>query len=500
MTKNSAYPQLESLFARLSTLDQATGFLQWDMATVMPDGGAASRGDQMATLKSLSHAMLTDRKVGELLDEAADEPLDDWQSANLREMRRDWLHAAAVPTDLVERLSKAGSACEMIWRQARPASDFARVKESLQAVLDLTREVAAIKSQALSLSPYDALLDQYEPGGRSADIEVLFADLADFLPGFMRDSLAVQPTAPALPQGPFPRSAQKQIGLQLMTTLGFDFDHGRLDESLHPFCGGTPDDVRITTRYNEDSFIPSLFGVIHETGHALYEQGLPTAWRHQPVGRARGMSLHESQSLLMEMQACRSRAFFHHLAPHLAEAFGGGDQWQPDHLFDSTMRVKPDFIRVDADEVTYPAHVILRFTLERALIDGSLALADLPAAWNELMQDLLGITPPNDRLGCLQDIHWYDGAFGYFPTYSLGAMTAAQLFAAARRVLPDLDTDLAEGRFAPLLGWLRTHVHGQASLLDNRALLIAATGSPLDTSFFKDHLRRRYLSEPVTPS
>jgi len=500
MTKNSAYTQLEARFARLSHLDQATGFLHWDMATVMPDGGAASRGDQLATLKSLSHALLTEKSVGELLDAAAAEPLDNWQAANLREMRRDWLHAAAVPTDLVEKLSKASSACEMIWRQARPRSDFAQVKESLQAVLDLTREVARIKSQALSLSPYDALLDSYEPGGRSAEIEILFADLAGFLPGFLQEALAAQPPAPTLPKGPFPRGAQKDIGLGLMATLGFNFDHGRLDESLHPFCGGTPDDVRITTRYSEDSFIPSLFGVIHETGHALYEQGLPAAWRHQPVGRARGMSLHESQSLLMEMQACRSRAFFRHLAPLLERGFDGSDPWQPDPLFDATMRVKPDFIRVDADEVTYPAHVILRFNLEKALIDGSLVLDDLPAAWNEGMRDLLGITPPDDRRGCLQDIHWYDGAFGYFPAYSLGAMTAAQLFAAARRALPDLDADLAQGRFAPLLGWLRTHVHERASLLDNRALLTEATGSPLDASFFKDHLRRRYLPGGALPS
>jgi carboxypeptidase Taq len=392
----------------------------------------------------------------------------------------------------VEQLSRAGSACEMVWRKARPAADFKQVIGPLTTLLDLTREVAEIKSQALCVSPYDALLDQYEPGGRSADIARIFADLADFLPGFMSEVLNRQGAAPAAPEGPFPQAAQKAIGLEMMKTLGFDFEHGRLDESLHPFCGGTPDDVRITTRYDEGDFITSLFGVIHETGHALYEQGLPRQWRHQPVGRARGMSLHESQSLLMEMQACRSRHFFRFAVPRLAERFGRAG-WDGDSLYDATMRVEPGFIRVDADEVTYPAHVILRFRLEQALLSRELAVADLPAAWNEGMEKLLGIAPPDDRLGCLQDIHWYDGAFGYFPTYTLGAMTAAQLFDAARRALPDLEGDLAGGRFAPLLAWLRENVHRKASRHSTDELLRQATGKPLDAAIFKAHLRQRYL-------
>jgi carboxypeptidase Taq len=493
MKHQPAYRKLESLFARLSHLDQATGFLQWDMSAVMPEGGAASRGDQLATMKSLSHEMLTAPATRELLDAAAGEELDPWQRANLDEMRRDWLHAAAVPTMLVESLSKACSACEMTWRKARPQSDFALVAEPLDHVLALTREVARIKSDALGVSPYDALLDQYEPGGRSAEIEALFADLAAFLPGFLNEILSRQRPAPALPCGPFPVASQKALGLEMMRALGFDFAHGRLDESLHPFCGGTPDDVRITTRYDENNFLPSLFGVIHETGHALYEQGLPPDWRHQPVGRARGMSLHESQSLLMEMQACRSPAFFRFLAPRLAAEFGGSG-WDADELFAATMRVKPDFIRVDADEVTYPAHVILRFTLEKALIAGEIGVRDLPAAWNQGMRDLLGVTPPDDRLGCLQDIHWYDGAFGYFPTYSLGAMTAAQLFDAAAREIPNLGEEIAQGRFGPLLGWLRGKVHGEASRLSADELLRQATGRPLDAEIFKAHLRRRYLN------
>jgi len=493
MTSNTAYARLESRFAKLSHLDQAAGFLHWDMSTVMPDGGAESRGEQLASLASLGHDLLVAPDVADWLKAAEQEGLEDWQAANLHEMRRDWLHASAVPAELVETLSRAGSACEMVWRKARPAADFGLVAEPLGTLLDLTRQMAEIKSQALGVSPYDALLDQYEPGGRSADIARVFADLADFLPGFLAEVLKRQGPAPASPKGPFPQAVQKAIGVEMMKALGFDFEHGRLDESLHPFCGGTPDDVRITTRYDEKDFITSLFGVIHETGHALYEQGLPKEWRHQPVGRARGMSVHESQSLLMEMQACRSRAFFRFITPKLAQQFSRPG-WEADGLYNATMRVEPGFIRVDADEVTYPAHVILRFRLEQALIAGELKIADLPAAWNEGMEELLGIVPPDDRLGCLQDIHWYDGAFGYFPTYTLGAMTAAQLFDAARKALPDLESDLAAGRFAPLLGWLRQNVHGKASRYSTDELLRQATGKPLDAEIFKAHLRARYAS------
>jgi carboxypeptidase Taq len=282
--------------------------------------------------------------------------------------------------------------------------------------------------------------------------------------------------------------------VRLMERIGFDFDHGRLDISLHPFCGGTPDDVRITTRYEEDDFDRALQGVLHETGHAMYERGLPEAWRRQPVGRARGMSLHESQSLLVEMQVCRSREFQVFAAPILRAVFGAdGPAWAADNLYRLGTRVERSLIRVDADEVTYPAHVILRYRLERALLAGELALKDLPVAWNDGMRALLGIVPPDDRLGCLQDIHWFEGAFGYFPTYTLGAMTAAQLFAAAKRADPAILPGIEKGAFAPLMAWLRANVHAKASRFTTAEIITAATGRPLDPAVFERHLRARYL-------
>lgn len=494
----SAYGALEKRFRRLNLVRDSVGLLQWDMAAMMPNGGAAVRGEQLATLKVIIHEQITDPAMGDLFAAAneAAPALDEWRRANLREMRRAWVHATAVPADLVEALSRAVSECEMRWRDARPANDFKGLLPGLRRVLDLTREVSRVKAQHLKVSPYDALLDEYEPGGSSAEIDRVFDDLAKFLPGFIDAVLAKQAKEPAaLPlEGPFPAEQQRTLALKLMAQLGFDFAHGRLDTSHHPFCGGVPDDVRLTTRWDEGDFLSGLMGVLHETGHALYERGLPKNWRHQPVGEARGMSLHESQSLLVEMQACRSREFIGYLAPLAAATFGGsGPAWTADNFRRIYGKVERSLIRVDADEVTYPAHVILRYRLEKALIAGDLDLADLPGAWNEGMRELIGIVPPDDRDGCLQDIHWPGGAWAYFPTYTLGAMTAAQLFDAATRADPSIRPAIASGDFAPLMSWLRANVHEKGALLPTRDLLVAATGRPLDPAIYKAHLKRRYL-------
>jgi carboxypeptidase Taq len=496
----SAYGTLERRFARIAAISDALGILQWDTETQMPVGAVEGRAEQLATLRVISHELLTVPEMGDRLDaaEAEADGLKDWQRANLREMRRAYIHATAVPPDLVEASSKAISRCEMVWRDARPAGDFALLLPSLAEVLKYQREIAAAKAAALGVSPYDALLDTYEPGGRSERIDALFADLKAFLPGFLGEVLERQRRRPEiLPlEGVFPVETQRALGVRLMQAVGFDFQRGRLDVSLHPFCGGATGDVRITTRYDEDDVTKALMGVLHETGHALYEQGRPPEWLGQPVGDARGMSLHESQSLIIEMQACRSRAFLEFLAPLLAESFGGrGPAWEADNLHRLYTRVEPGYIRVDADEVTYPAHVLVRYELEKALIHGDMALADLPAAWNDGMQAMLGVKVPNDRLGCLQDIHWPGGAWGYFPTYTLGAMTAAQLFAAARQADPEVLPGIERGDFKPLTTWLRANIHTKGSLLTGDELLTEATGRPLDAAIYKNHLKRRYLDE-----
>ena len=492
------YRKLEERFRRIGALRDAEAMLRWDLATMMPKGGARSRGDQLATLQALRHGLLTAPEMRDWLAEAeADVSLDAWRRANVREMKRRWAHATALSEPQVEALSRATTVCETAWRGARADDDFAAVLPAFAQLLALVREAAAAKAERLGLSAYDALLDEYEPDGRAEDIDGVFADLAGFLPDLLPRVMERQASMPRPLEvpGPFPPDKQRSVAIRFMELLGFDFHHGRLDVSLHPFCGGTPDDVRITTRYDQADFSSALMGVMHETGHALYERGLPAAWRGLPVGEARGMMLHESQSLLMEMQVCRSRPFLAFAAPLLREELGGnGPAWQADNLHRYYTRVEPGPVRVEADEVTYPAHVILRYNLERAMISGDLDPSDLPGAWNDGMRTLLGITPPNDRLGCLQDIHWYDGAWGYFPTYTLGAVAAAQIFQAAVAAEPAIPDGIARGDFAPLTGWLRANVHGQGSRLSARELLTEATGRPLDPEAFKAHLHRRYLA------
>jgi carboxypeptidase Taq len=490
-----AYRALEGRFKQLADIRGALAILNWDRQTMMPAGGNGVRADQIATLEQLAHERLTSAKTGDLLDQAEQQAdaLDPWQAANLREMRRSYVHATALPPELVAALARATAEAEMIWREARAEADFSRLRPALAEVLRLTREEAAAKAEVLGLTPYDALLEGYEPGLTAAEIDRLFAPLAAFLPDFLEQVLARQ--VPPLPlSGPFPAARQKALGERLMAALGFDFDHGRLDESAHPFCGGVADDIRMTARYDETDAASGLMAVLHETGHALYNAGLPKAWRGQPVGRPRSLAVHESQSLLIEMQVCRSRAFLGYLSPLLAATFGGdGAALAADNLYRRAIRVERSLIRVDADEVTYPLHIILRYRLEPALLAGDLPLADLPGAWNEGMRELLGVAPPTDREGCLQDIHWPGGAVGYFPCYTLGAMTAAQLSEALRAALPGLDALVAEGDFRPLLAWLRANIHEQGSLLDTRTLLTRATGRPLEPQPFLDHLQSRYL-------
>ena len=333
----TAYRELEQRFRRLGAIEQAISVLHWDTAAIMPAGGAAARAEQLATLRLIAHQHLVASEIEALLAEAdaASDELGEWQRANLREMRRRWLHATAVPGALVEAESRACSECEAVWRRGRLENDFAAVLPGLERIIHIEREIAAVKAERLGKSSYEALLDQYEPDASVAEIDRLFDEIAEFLPDLIEAALSRQAALPSAPVcGPFPIETQRRIAMRLMERIGFDFAHGRLDISAHPFCGGTPEDVRITTRYDEDDFARALMGVLHETGHALYQRGLPAEWRLQPVGRARGMAMHESQSLLLEMQVCRSRAFLTYAAPIIRKAFGGdGPEWEVEALY-----------------------------------------------------------------------------------------------------------------------------------------------------------------------
>lgn len=496
----TAYQDLETIFSRWIVLQDVGGLLGWDMETMMPPGSVEGRSEQLATLEDLRHEILTAARVGDLLDAAEAEAggLDEWQQGNLGEMRRAHARASAIPSDLVVANAKATATCQHAWQSARKENDFAAVQDKLAEVVRLQREIGAAIGSVLGVSPYDALLDQFEPGSNESEIDRLFQPLRDALPGILSAALERQRREPAAiaPDGPFARDRQEELCRLLLERVGFDFEHGRLDVSAHPFSGGAYGDVRVTTRFTDDEFLSASMATIHEGGHALYEQGRPSEWRNQPVGQARGMGVHESQSMIIELQAGRCDPFVDYLAKQARDIFGGeGEAWTAGNMRRLVRKVEPGFIRVDSDELTYPAHILVRHGIEKALISGDLAVADLPGAFNEAVAGLLDLDVPDDRHGCLQDIHWYGGAYGYFPMYLMGAMIAAQLFEAAVAASPEILPALGSGEFAPLVGWLRSNIHSKGSLLDRDALVAGATGSPTGAAAYLRHLDRRYVGD-----
>ncbi|WP_429101716.1 carboxypeptidase M32 [Aeromonas rivipollensis] len=490
-----SYQKLEQHQQQLHRLSHLSAICGWDQAAMMPEGGNEARAEAMAELGVLIHGKRTAPELGDWIAKAESEPLDAIQRANLAEIKRHWQDASLLPSELVEALSLAGSKCEHAWRRQRKENDWAGFAPNLEEVVRLSREVASLRAEALGVRPYDAMLALYEPGMTSERLDQIFGDLTSWLPGLIQQVSEQQKRDTILiPQGPFPIATQQALGQEVMGLLGFDFAHGRLDVSSHPFCGGVPTDVRITTRYNEDEFVSSLMGIVHETGHARYEQGLPRHLLGQPVAEARSMGIHESQSLFCEMQLGHAPAFLSLLAPRIRAHFGEQAALAPANLEKLYNRVEPGFIRVDADEVTYPAHVILRYELERDLIEGRIEVADIPALWDAKMQQWLGLsTQGNYQNGCMQDIHWTDGSFGYFPSYTLGAMYAAQLRFALERELGDMGQLIEAGRLPEIFDWLGRHIWSQGSLHSTDELIRRATGEALNPQWLRKHLEQRYL-------
>lgn len=495
MTTTPAYTELCRIHSRLHRYNHLAAIVGWDRNAMMPPKGNEARAAATAELNTLMHRLRTDQRLAEWLRAAGQEALDDSARANLREMRRDWRNANAVPESLVEAKTLAGARCEHAWRSQRPGNDWRGFLDNFREVVRLAREEAQRLADDTGLTRYDALMDVYEPGVRAAEIDRIFADVKTWLPDLIVRVQAKQRDETVIaPIGPFPIASQRVLSVTVMKLLGFDFNAGRLDESTHPFSGGVPEDVRLTTRYREDDFAQSLMGAIHETGHARFEQNLPRAWLGQPIGMARSYGIHESQSLAFEMQLARSRGFVGLLAPMLAAHFGDQPAFAADNLFRLWTRVTPGLIRVAADEMTYPAHIILRYEIERALVEGEIEAEDIPALWDDKMQTLLGLdTRGNFKDGCMQDVHWTEGAFGYFPSYTLGAMYAAQWFAAMRRAAPDLDPRIAAGDLVPVFEWLDDNIWSQASRWDTPELVHRASGETLNPAHLRAHLEARYL-------
>jgi len=496
----SPYEQLEQEFRRLHAFRGALSLLRWDAAVMMPRGSADVRGEQLAALETEHHALLTTPKVARLLEraEAAASQLDDWPLANLHEMRRQRDHAIATPPSLIARLAKATARAEVYWVEARKAGDFKILAPHLEEVVHLVRDKAALLGQARGLAPYDALVDGFTPGVTMADIDTIFKALSRKLPGLINQAIEVQAAhAPVPLAGKFTAARQRSLCVDVLKALGFPFDRGRLDESEHPFTEGVPGDIRVTTRFDLSDPFSGLLGAVHETGHAMYDLGLPVKWRDQPVGRDRGLALEESQSLLFEMNLCRSRSFVKYLRPLLEKYLQvSGPEWEEGNLYRHLIRVRRSTIRMDADELTYPVHIMLRYELEKKILEGSLPVADLPEAWNANLEQRLNIRPVSDVDGCLQDIHWAVGHFGYFPSYALGAVIAGQLNEAMRGARPALDEEIAAGQFGGVMDWLRDNVHGVGGRLPVQELMKQATGKPLTAAAYLRYLEAKYLESP----
>jgi carboxypeptidase Taq len=478
---------------RANVLASVISLLGWDEQVNLPPGAAERRAEQMALLAEMHHEEATDQRIGEALRalEAKGSAVSPDEQVLRSYSRRDYDRLTRLPADFVREKAKLDSAAYHGWAEARAALNFATFAPYLERQLALARREAELLGKA---DAYDHAIDKHDPGMTAARIRALFTELQrDLAPLARRIAGSPVQPRPDLLRG-FPLDEQRTFLREVSTSLGFDYNRGRIDVSLHPFCSGDGFDIRMTTRFDPDNPLDSLFSSIHETGHGLYEQGLPRAWIGTPLGEAVGMAVHESQSRLWENQVARSRAFWRFYEPKFRARFAsqlhGIDSEQ---LYLATNAVAPTLIRVDSDEVHYNLHIVLRFEIEQRLFRGELAVADLPAAWNALSRDLLGLTPTHDGEGCLQDIHWSGGAFGYFPSYCLGNMIAAQLWFAAQRALPGLEEDFASGKFGRLLDWLREKIHVRGRRFGTEELVQDVTGGELSPRHLIRYLEERYL-------
>lgn len=489
------YHELHNLFSRLSRFEHLFSIASWDMHTMMPAGGSKARSEALAELSVLQHKLLTTKKTSQLLDQAEHEMLGEVEQANLFEMRRHYKNSSEIPESLIKAKSLAGARCEYAWRLQRYANDWKGFIENFREVVNLSRAEAEIRSQANGISPYDTLLDIFEPGMRSHTLNIIFGDLKTWLPDLLDKILAKQKkTLVLLPKGSFSVEKQRYLGIKIMYLMGFDFNAGRVDVSSHPFCGGVSQDVRITTRYYENEFISALMALIHEIGHACYEQNLPTEWLGQPVALARSTAIHESQSLLFEMQLGRRKDFLKILLPLVIQQLGHQPALEEENFILLNQRINIGLIRVEADEVSYSAHIILRYEIEKLLIEREIEVEDIPALWNEKMFSYLGLnTVENYKNGCMQDIHWSIGSFGYFPNYTIGAIYSAQLFRSLIFDIPNLRSNIESGDLSALFKWLKVNIWSHGSRYTTDLLISKSTGEKLNPRYFREHLENRYL-------
>lgn len=498
------YHELRTLLAQTATLGSVGSLLGWDQETYMPAAASHHRAAQLEMLAALVHERRTSPRVGELLAACESngvlgkDPASP-DAANIRRMRRDYDRATKLPKELVAELAKTASLAQEAWKEARSKDDFSLFRPWLERMMELTRRKAECYGTPPGGELYDALLDEYEPGATAREIDSIFKPLAQRLAGLVKE-LAERGKRPddRFLNVAFDPAGQHEMGQFVLKAMGFDFNAGRLDTTTHPFCSGmAPGDTRLTTRYRDERFTDALYGTMHEGGHGLYEQGLPKTgpdarWG-EPLADSISLGIHESQSRMWENFVGRSREFWAWLLPH-ARRFASGrlDDFSVDQAYRAVNIVTPSFIRVEADEATYNLHVMLRFELERAIFSGDLKIADLPAEWNRTFKQFLGIDVPDNRRGCLQDVHWSFGLIGYFPTYTLGNLYAAQFWETINREIPELSGLMASGDFLPLKRWLNDKIHRHGRRYDAGELCRLITGKPLSSDPLLRHLEGKF--------
>ena len=495
-TPNAELETLKTHLARVADLDAAANVLEWDQETYMPDGATEARAHQIATLRKLSHEFFTSDQVGGLLETLAPEveELDVYADARslVRVTRRDYDKATKVPASLVAEMAEAVALGKQAWKAARETNTFATFAPHLEKLVDLNLQ----KAEALGYEDrrYDALLDQYEPGMRTSEVESVFRDLRRDLVPIVQAIAEHEPPDDAFLHQPFDETKQWNFGVDVIRSFGYSFQHGRQDRSAHPFTTSfSVSDVRLTTRLDEQFFPTAFFGTLHEAGHGLYEQGISLALDRTPLADGTSLGMHESQSRLWENLIGRSRAFWQYHYRILQERFPEALQDVPlDTFYRGINRVAPSLIRVEADEVTYNLHIMLRFELETAMVSGDLAVQDLPEAWNAKTEDYLGLRPKTDADGVLQDVHWSLGALGYFPTYTLGNLMSVQLFEKARADVEGLDEQIERGGFSGLLDWLREHIHQYGRKKTAGEILQDVVGGGLDAEPWLAYIRQKY--------
>jgi carboxypeptidase Taq len=496
----TAYQDLCRQLQEVGTISSIGHLLGWDQETYMPPAGAAARAEQLAWIAGAAHAKRTSAKLGDTIaacerDASITGDPATPQAACVRESRRSFDRATKLPADLVEEWARTTSLAQDVWKEARKASDFAKFAPWLEKVVGLARRRAECLQSRKGGELYDALLDEYEPRATAKEIEEMFKPLRTRLSGLISSLAQRKAPSTACLDLKIDESRQHAFGLFLLESIGFDLRAGRLDVTTHPFCQDVgPGDTRLTTRYRGDKFVDALFGTMHEAGHGMYEQGLPKTPELQgtPLAESISLGIHESQSRMWENFVGRSRVFWEWALPHAQRMLGGGlERVSLDEMFRAVNTASPSFIRVEADEATYNLHVLVRFEIERGFISGDLKVRDIPGEWNKRVKEYLGLTVPDDRRGCLQDIHWSAGLIGYFPTYTLGNLYAAQLWETIRGQITDLDSQIRGGKFDALRRWLNSNIHAHGKRYPAGDLCRMLTGRPLDSDALMRHLETK---------